>query len=814
MFAMAIKIDIPRALVRRRVQVRRAMLVQRKDVDNMAQTNTEGIARKKKHGRGRWMPRPFAAKTLEILGEMLRLAGRMLPAFLLVFADLLSIPSGLHAAYMTALGCLGESLLWPACGWGLSLLMRLVWGLPLRLETLVTLGLTLLSPMLLHRRGMARLMGWTAVCLLPMVLRPIFLGTAAEVLLGMGAMVVGGLSAPVFLRAVKVLGGGEAIDTMEERVAVGYLCGMLLCGGGRMLLFLVNVGVWGAAFLTLCAALFLGVGAGTVIGMMAGIAMAMQGLPIGIPVALALGGFSAGMAQALNRRWLTCLSFALGSLLALLLCGATGYGCAGGVVLATLAVLLLPRDRSERLQRLARRFLPVRTSMGDGYAASALASWEHTVDAMAKAVPSPMEEEGDRTCAWWKCRLCEGCPDDADCACMLSSLALHQAEAVWKMRGEQDESWRVALENLRGLGCGRLYFLRERMDVLRREDKNRQQENIRLGHQRDMLVTHLQAMAGAARHFAQLSAGATWWDDVSADQLRRVLAEMAYPASLLYARRVQGHARVCLESRRAYEAENQADELCAIVSRTLELPMTVGEIEGDRITLMERPLWQVVHGVARRGVDGRDVCGDTALCLSLGDGRFLAALSDGMGHGEQARKESRQTVELLRLCLDAGYTRQQSLTAVNGMMLLSSRGERFSTVDLVLCDLWTGQVTLDKMGAAASWLIRGREMTELTGDALPLGVLEQVESRSEVLRVREGDQLILMTDGVEDAFDSREALRDALIQAADEPNAQDAAHSLLLSADKGEGAGGHDDRTVAVLRFFSQNTVQTGAKTL
>ena len=79
-------------------------------------------------------------------------------------------------------------------------MMRLVWGLPLRLETLVSLGLALLSPMLLHRRGMARLMGWTAVCLLPMVLRPIFFGTAAEVLLGMGAMVMGGLSAPVFLR--------------------------------------------------------------------------------------------------------------------------------------------------------------------------------------------------------------------------------------------------------------------------------------------------------------------------------------------------------------------------------------------------------------------------------------------------------------------------------------------------------------------------------------------------------------------------------------------------------------------------------------
>ena len=54
----------------------------------------------------------------------------------------------------------------------------------------------------------------------------------------------------------------------------------------------------------------------------------------------------------------------------------------------------------------------------------------------------------------------------------------------------------------------------------------------------------------------------------SARQLRRALAETAFPATLLYARRVQGHARVCFELHRVLEAEAQAEELCGMAIRT------------------------------------------------------------------------------------------------------------------------------------------------------------------------------------------------------------------------------------------------------
>lgn len=775
----------------------RRMLVQRKDVEGMSE---EIITRTRKRPKDRWMPGERARKVREAAQRAVNIAAQALPGFLLSFADIMGIPSGLHAAWMAALSVMGESLLWPAGGCLLALLMRIVWGLPLRLEMLVTLGVMLISPLVLFRKGALAMMGWTALSLLPTAALGIFTGTAADGLRGMACVAVSALSAPVMLRGIRAVTGGKPIDGMEARVALGYTVGMLLCGGGRMLLFGLNLGMLGAAWVTLCMGLYLGVAAGAVTGMAGGLVLALQGLPVTLSVALSVGGFLSGMVQGLGRRWLTCLCFAMGSALTMLLSGASAQGGLMAVAAVSLAMAVLGRTPLEAVQQFYRRFVAERPSAGDAYAASALASWEKTVEMMARAVPSPVEGEEERTGAWWKEHLCSGCLDDENCPCMLAEKAVHQAEAVWAERREDETTWQAALEKLRGLGCGRLYQLWQGMEAMRQADAAQARQIQRACYQRDMLVTHMEAMAGAARRFSQLSSGESWWDEVSARQLRKRLSELAYPATLIYARRVQGHAQAAFELHRSMGADEQAEELRRLAAEALDVPLDVARVEDDRVLLAETPLWTVESGMAACGVDGSRENGDTHWLGQLSDGRFLAALSDGMGHGSLARQESGQTVTLLRLCLEAGYTRAQTLTAVNGMMLLASRGERFSTVDLVTIDLWTGQMTLDKLGAASSRLLRGRSMMELTGDALPLGILETVESRTSLMRLHAGDELVLMTDGVEDAFADKPALDDAIREAMSEPTAQSAADALLRAARDAALSGRKDDMSVVVLR--------------
>ncbi|MBQ8556127.1 MAG: SpoIIE family protein phosphatase [Clostridia bacterium] len=759
----------------------------------------EMVVRQRKRRQDRWMHAPRRTLTPAQVKAIAGFAAEAAPGFLLSFADVLSIPSGLYAAYIAALAAHDARTRPPLAGCIAALLMRLMWGLPPRWEMLITLGVLIFAPMVVYGRQTAVLMGFTALAALPTAIVYCLQNTAAELMLGVASVALAALAAPVMYRAVKAVTGTRAIDSMEERVSVGFLAAMLLCGGARMLL-LVNVGVTLSALGVLLMTMFLSMGAGCVAGMLAGVVLAMQGLPLSLAVALPMGGFLAGVSQVLGKRWVTCAFFGVGSLMALILSRASGMGCALSVVAAAAAVAVTPRRTLERAQIFLRRFLTSQAAAGDAYAAHALGAWEKTVAAMARAVPSPVEAEEDRTPAWWEARLCDGCPDLERCGCMQSELAVKKAEAVWAARDAGDAQWQDALEELRGLGCDRLYHLRASMDILR-EEARQQQRIIRRGlDQRDMLVTHLTAMSGAARRFAMLSSGESWWDDMSARRIRKVLSELALPVHLSYVRRLQGHIQAAFELEYITGARRQAEELAGLMEKVLDAPLMVKTVDEDRILLCERPLMQLEAAMAAEGITGSNVCGDTAHLGTLQDGRYLAALSDGMGHGDKAAFESRQTVELLRLCLEAGYTRAQTLTAVNGMMLLAGRGERFSTVDMVTIDLWSGQAALDKMGAAGSWLLQQGKLTHLTGDALPIGILEHAESRENLVRLSSGDVLILLTDGVEDAFRSKAALEEAIRAALQEETAADCASAILQSALAADRHQRRDDQTAVVLR--------------
>ena len=54
--------------------------------------------------------------------------------------------------------------------------------------------------------------------------------------------------------------------------------------------------------------------------------------------------------------------------------------------------------------------------------------------------------------------------------------------------------------------------------------------------------------------------------------------------------------------------------------------------------------------------DSNGANGDAVLTRTVCGGREIAMLSDGMGHGAPAHDDSRNTLELLSLCLDADYT--------------------------------------------------------------------------------------------------------------------------------------------------------------
>ena len=113
-------------------------------------------------------------------------------------------------------------------------------------------------------------------------------------------------------------------------------------------------------------------------------------------------------------------------------------------------------------------------------------------------------------------------------------------------------------------------------------------------------------------------------------------------------------------------------------------------------------------------------------------------------------------------------------------------------------DLWTGDVYLEKLGACASWVVRGNHMKKVEGASLPIGVTEEALPTGAQCRLHSGDILVMMSDGVSDVFCTDDLMRRALEESVFiQP--QRMADALLRSALVRGGGSPRDDMTVLVL---------------
>ncbi|HYG56969.1 MAG TPA: SpoIIE family protein phosphatase, partial [Symbiobacteriaceae bacterium] len=214
------------------------------------------------------------------------------------------------------------------------------------------------------------------------------------------------------------------------------------------------------------------------------------------------------------------------------------------------------------------------------------------------------------------------------------------------------------------------------------------------------------------------------------------------------------------------------------------------------------PALRVVSGVARMPKRGGHISGDSFAGELLDPGRFMLALSDGMGVGRAAAAESRQCVTLLREILRAGFATDVAVKTVNSALLLHSTEESFATVDLALLDLTTGRAEFVKVGAAPSFVKRGSDVTVVKMASVPVGIINQVQVENEFRMLKPGDIVVMITDGVwdvsKDDVDKERWLINHLRRATtDEP--EEIAESILARALELLPAPG-DDLTVLVAR--------------
>ena len=174
--------------------------------------------------------------------------------------------------------------------------------------------------------------------------------------------------------------------------------------------------------------------------------------------------------------------------------------------------------------------------------------------------------------------------------------------------------------------------------------------------------------------------------------------------------------------------------------------------ENCKVILTKAEKFKVVTEVATMSRDGHIFCGDNYTFMEIYEGKYMMAISDGMGKGKKAYDESSVTIDILENMMEAKIDKEIVINTINNMLLLKSSEEIFSTLDLGIIDLKKGRLETVKMGACSTYISReNKDVDLISSSSLPVGILSEVNLDRHNVKIKDGDFIIMVSDGIVDA---------------------------------------------------------------
>lgn len=192
-------------------------------------------------------------------------------------------------------------------------------------------------------------------------------------------------------------------------------------------------------------------------------------------------------------------------------------------------------------------------------------------------------------------------------------------------------------------------------------------------------------------------------------------------------------------------------------------------------------------GICGKSLEGTS--GDRCVSFEGPGNRHYLLLCDGMGTGEAAARDSRETVDLLRSFLEGGFPAEAALRSFNSLCTLTGSGG-MATADLLELDLRTGKAALYKWGAAVSYQIIGGQLRRIGTAGAPPGLSQQARESVDRLSLGGGEALIMLSDG---------AGAEGLVRS--QWTAPNLSAGEMAAAILEQGVQRGDDATVAVVRL-------------
>lgn len=164
------------------------------------------------------------------------------------------------------------------------------------------------------------------------------------------------------------------------------------------------------------------------------------------------------------------------------------------------------------------------------------------------------------------------------------------------------------------------------------------------------------------------------------------------------------------------------------------------------VSFKEVTSYKFKYGVKQRAKD-KEVCGDSYLVYE-NDFKIIYALSDGMGIGRQAKEKSKLTLDLFKKFMDIGFEEEKAVNSINCILKSEYNKDSYATLDLFIYDKYKKEFFFCKNGACDSFIIRNKEIINVEGDRLPVGIVDKIEVSKKSVKINKDDCVVMVSDGV------------------------------------------------------------------
>lgn len=247
------------------------------------------------------------------------------------------------------------------------------------------------------------------------------------------------------------------------------------------------------------------------------------------------------------------------------------------------------------------------------------------------------------------------------------------------------------------------------------------------------------------------------------------------------------------------------EQIAEILTNILKEPIVLNSeaTVGKKIVYLSDDKYIMAIGMAQETKNNSKQSGDSILNIRLKDGKYLVAISDGMGSGKEAKNSSNQTLRLLENLLVSGFDKKASLDLINNA-LMNQNKETFATLDIAIIDLYEGNIEFIKSAACPTYIKKNKRVQMIKSNSLPTGILEESKLETFDKDINDGEIVVLCSDGILDSnveYKNKELWIKYLLEDIETTNTQKIANLILEeSVDNNYGIA-KDDMSVVAFKF-------------